>query len=320
MTDQNKKDKLIYLLQKGLPLVSRPFADLASRLEMSEADLLHEIHTLQKSGLIRRFGGIFNSASLGFKACLCGINVADNEIDQVNSLLISNPGITHSYLRDGVPNLWFTITVQKSQYNMTMKNLKNCLLPYNLLAFPAVKSFKIQVIFDKTGAVDDTQVPVFQGKTLELAEEQKQVVRYLQGDIPISAELYDNIAAAVDYKKSDLLELLTGWQQAGALKRIAGIIRHRQFGFKGNAMCVWHIPEKYIDDAGSKIAEHSCVSHCYQREIHPEFSFNLYAMLHAENQEQALTAFKDLGKIAFLKNGHMLFSIKELKKTSPVYF
>ena len=106
----------------------------------------------------------------------------------------------------------------------------------------------------------------------------------------------------------------------GVLKRISVIIRHQQFGFKGNAMCVWKIPEKHIESIGKKLAEHSFVTHCYKRKENPDFPFNLYAMVHGETRKEVQEKFQELEKLEHIKNGQILYSVKELKKTSPVYF
>ena len=320
MRDQIKNDKLIYLLQRGLPLVSHPFEEIARLLELSENEVIDEIKKFQRVGLVRRFGGVFNSSGLGFQTCLCAVNIPESDLERVNSLISPNPGVTHCYLRDEVPNLWFTITIHKTQYNEAMEKLRHLLLPDRLLTFPAVKAFKIQVIFDKTDSGQPVPVSALPGETVKLSDREKQVVRRLQGDVPISTTPFSHIAETVACSEKELLQLLQKWQHSGVLKRISCIIRHQRFGFKGNAMCVWNLPEEQLEETGAKLAEHSFVTHCYQREINADFPFNLYAMVHAENKEKVKEKFKELEKLENLKNGRMLFSAKELKKTSPVYF
>lgn len=171
-----------------------------------------------------------------------------------------------------------------------------------------------------TGSGKPAFPTVLKGQPVELSDREKQVVHFLQGDIPVTAELFKDLANTVGYSEKELLQLLKKWQETGVLKRISGIIRHQQFGFKGNAMCVWNIPEEHIEATGAKLAEYSYVTHCYQREINADFPFNLYAMIHAGSREKAREKFQELEKLAYLKNGQIFFSTRELKKTSPVYF
>jgi len=107
---ESLNDKLIYLLQRGLPLESRPFAAIAKELDLSEEEVITKVKELQNSSLIRRFGGVFNSASLGFKSCLCAVNVPEKDIERLNDIISPDSGVTHCYIRDSEPNLWFTFT------------------------------------------------------------------------------------------------------------------------------------------------------------------------------------------------------------------
>lgn len=313
-------NKLIYLLQRGLPLHKEPFAEISNQLGMTQSAVIEEIQNLKQNGLIRRFGGVFNSNSLKYRTCLCAVNVPENDIEKVTSLICPDPGITHCYQREGIPNIWFTITVYDSQYDKTMEQLRNSMKPYELLDFPSVKPYKIQVIFDRNGSEKKDPVPILKLQKLELSSREKKVVNYLQGDISVSTDLFKDVAENVGYTTDELLKLLNCWQKTGALKRISAIIKHQQFGFKGNAMCVWKVPKENIDETGKKLAGKPFVTHCYQREEREEFSFNLYAMIHAEDREKTIQKFNELEKIEYLKNGIILFSVKEFKKTSPVYY
>ena len=60
------------------------------------------------------------------------------------------------------------------------------------------------------------------------------------------------------------------------------------------------------------------VTHCYERPCFPAFPFNLYAMIHAKSREEAIGIFKQLG--VGLADGRMLWSVREFKKSSPVFF
>jgi DNA-binding Lrp family transcriptional regulator len=320
MIEQEQNDKLIYLLQAGLPFCSRPFNKIAEELKISEADVVAEIKKLQKSGLIRRFGGVFNSAGLGFKSCLCAVNVPEYDIERVNSLISPDSGVTHCYLRNSEPNLWFTYTAHQDQYEKGLNKFRRKLCPRHLLVLPAIKKFKVQVIFNKTGSDTPMQPIVQELKVPQLSQKEKALVSYLQGNVPVKIEFFKNIADELNYNEEELLKLLAEWKNAGVLKRVSAVIRHHKFGFNGNAMCAWNVPENEIQKVGEAVAELSEVSHCYQRVMDPEFPYNFYAMIHAENEKEVQRKFQKLSQMEHLNNGRMLLSIRELKKTSPVYF
>ena len=49
------------------------------------------------------------------------------------------------------------------------------------------------------------------------------------------------IARELGYDPAKLLELLKRWEQAGVIRRIGLVLRHRQLGFSANSMCVWTV-------------------------------------------------------------------------------
>ncbi|MHC4884649.1 MAG: siroheme decarboxylase subunit beta [Planctomycetota bacterium] len=312
-------DSLITLLQRGLPFTERPFAEIASRLNVSEEDVLDRISECRRTGLIRRFGGVFNSASLGYTSCLCTIRVPSSDLQRIGSVVSANPGVTHSYVRDHDFNLWFTFTAHRDAYESGLSNLKRNIAPFPLLVLPAMKKYKVQVIFDKSSQSAPSTPLLKEPRPIDLTDQVKRIIRHFQGDIDICADLFGTIANTLDMGRGDLLKELSRLHAQGALKRISAIIRHQQFGFKGNAMCVWRVGEGDIDEAGAALSARQDVSHCYQRRMLPDFPFNLYAMVHAQSVEGVRARFEELSSLPHLRDGMMLLSVNELKKTSPVY-
>jgi len=72
---------------------------------------------------------------------------------------------------------------------------------------------------------------------------------------------------------------------AQQLNRMGVIPNHYRLGYCYNAMTVWDIDEKYIDQLGTQIGQLVFVSHCYQCSRHlPDWRYNLFAMLHSKTQ------------------------------------
>src|SRR5437879_1592460 len=57
--------RLLNLLQDGLPVTSRPFAEVAASLALTEDDVLQRLRRLVDSGALSRFGAILNAPQLG---------------------------------------------------------------------------------------------------------------------------------------------------------------------------------------------------------------------------------------------------------------
>jgi len=83
---------------------------------------------------------------------------------------------------------------------------------------------------------------------------------------------------------------------------------------------VWPVLEADVERAGRILAGCHEVSHCYERPSSPSVPFNLYAMIHARERGAAEDIFRRLSARAALSGGRMLISLREFKKSSPVFF
>lgn len=78
--------QLIVLLQQGLPLVSRPYAVIAEKLNLDEEQVITRLSLLKQQGIIKRLGVIVNHRRLGYKAnAMVVFNVFDTLIEQVGA-------------------------------------------------------------------------------------------------------------------------------------------------------------------------------------------------------------------------------------------
>ena len=153
-----------------------------------------------------------------------------------------------------------------------------------------------------------------------LSERERGVVRRLQASIAACEDPFGLLAGELGMAPSELLELLKRWEAAGVIRRIGLILRHRQLGFSANSMCVWKVPADRIREAGRSLAVSQHVTHCYERPAFASFPYNLYAMIHAKSREEAVRIFEQLAVDAGLSDGRMLWSVREFKKSSPVFF
>ena len=85
-------------------------------------------------------------------------------------------------------------------------------------------------------------------------------------------------------------------------------------------MCVWPVDVADVERAGRILAADPEVTHCYERSSSPAVPFNLYAMIHARERSTAESTFQRLSTQAGLSGGRMLVSVREFKKSSPVFF
>ncbi|MCP4471645.1 MAG: Lrp/AsnC family transcriptional regulator [Gammaproteobacteria bacterium] len=62
------KKALIEVLSEGLPLVKRPYAEIATRLNCSEAEVIDGITEITARGDLKRFGVVVRHRKLGYRA------------------------------------------------------------------------------------------------------------------------------------------------------------------------------------------------------------------------------------------------------------
>lgn len=153
-----------------------------------------------------------------------------------------------------------------------------------------------------------------------LTELEKKVIAAIQGDIPITERPYLEMAGNMDISEEDFLDVLKRLDAKGIIRRFGATLRHQRSGFKANAMVAWQAPPHRIEEAGRRMAAFREVSHCYHRIPAKGWPYNLYTMVHAEDEASCIEIARRLAQQTDIKDYALLFSREELKKTSMEYF
>ncbi|GAA6170406.1 Lrp/AsnC family transcriptional regulator [Colwellia sp. KU-HH00111] len=103
---------LINLLQKGLPVCERPFAEIAITLNTTEAEVIEHLKALRENKILTRFGPMFDAACLGGAFTLAALAVPEADFDKVTEQVNSFEQIAHNYRRDHTFNMWFVIATE----------------------------------------------------------------------------------------------------------------------------------------------------------------------------------------------------------------
>ncbi len=153
-----------------------------------------------------------------------------------------------------------------------------------------------------------------------LTELEKRIIASIQDDIAITERPYLEIAKNLGISQEALLEKLKDLCNRGIIRRFGATIRHQQSGFEANAMAAWEVDEDRIDEVGKTLASFSQVSHCYRRNPTDDWPYNIYTMIHAKDEKSCREIARKLSDKASVDTYILLFSRKELKKTSMKYF
>ncbi len=98
---------LVRATQAGLPLTHQPYADVARRLDISEAEVIRRLGAMLATGAIRRIGAVPNHYRLGYRANGMTVwDVADDRVVELGRRVGALDFVSHAYRRPRHPPLW----------------------------------------------------------------------------------------------------------------------------------------------------------------------------------------------------------------------
>jgi DNA-binding Lrp family transcriptional regulator len=99
--------RLVLSTQNGLPLVPRPYHQLAEELGISPAEVMERLGRMLESGVIRRIGAVPNHYAIGYTANGMSVwDVPDERIDRLGARVGALDFVTHCYHRPRRPPEW----------------------------------------------------------------------------------------------------------------------------------------------------------------------------------------------------------------------
>jgi DNA-binding Lrp family transcriptional regulator len=99
--------QLIELLQKGLAIVSKPYALIGQQLDITEDEVITRLSALKQLGLIKRLGVIVNHRKLGYCAnAMVVFDVPDHLVGQISGHVCQFDFVNLCYLRPRHGKQW----------------------------------------------------------------------------------------------------------------------------------------------------------------------------------------------------------------------
>jgi DNA-binding Lrp family transcriptional regulator len=100
-------EAILRIMQDDVPLVSRPFLEVAEKLGIREGEVIERVQKMVDSGVVRRFSASIRHRKLGIKANpLIAWKVPRERVEEVGNKLASYEEVTHCYERPFVPGKW----------------------------------------------------------------------------------------------------------------------------------------------------------------------------------------------------------------------
>lgn len=153
-----------------------------------------------------------------------------------------------------------------------------------------------------------------------MTELECRIIRELQDDLPVVPRPYAVVADRLRISEQQLLKGITAMVGRGVIRKVGAVLRHRRIGFSANALCVWQVPLERVVEVGEMFAALTVVTHCYERETWPAWSYNLYTMVHAASRVACERQVEKMSILSGVSQFKIFYSTKELKKTSMRYF
>ena len=146
----DEKDReILQMLQGKFPLESEPYKVIGDKLWMDEVSVISRVARMIESGVIRYLGPFFDSRKLGYRGCLAAMNVPEQQVERVAEIINGFAEITHNYLREGSPNVWFTVispTAERREEIFAAIRKETGI--DEIMIFPSKKLFKVKVDLD----------------------------------------------------------------------------------------------------------------------------------------------------------------------------
>lgn len=149
-----------------------------------------------------------------------------------------------------------------------------------------------------------------------------ELLHALEDGLPLCSHPFAEIGARVGMSESEVMARIWLLQNAGVVKRFGVVVRHRELGYRANAMVVWDIPDDGVGEIGPTLGTFPFVTLCYRRPRRlPHWHYNLFTMIHGRDREEVLARVEELATHCGLTDvpREVLFSRQRFKQRGARY-
>jgi len=150
----------------------------------------------------------------------------------------------------------------------------------------------------------------------------RALVAVVQDGLPLVPQPYAAIGERLGLPESEVRDRLRRMLESGAIRRLGVVVRHRELGYRANAMVVWDVPDERVAELGRLLGRQACVNLCYRRPRRPpDWPYNLFCMIHGRNRAGVLAHLEELIGCCGLEGVpyQVLFSRRRFKQRGAHY-
>ncbi len=137
----------------------------------------------------------------------------------------------------------------------------------------------------------------------------------LQKPLRFEHRPFDSFAKNLGINEEQTVELIKEYISRGMIRRFAGIVKHDRIGYRFNAMVAFQVESEKCDEAGEILSAFPYITHCYRRSSFPDWPYNLYAMIHAREEEELEQRIKEVKEAITFVSVAVLPTLQEFKKS-----
>ena len=157
---------------------------------------------------------------------------------------------------------------------------------------------------------------------MDVSPTDRRLLGALEDGLALVARPYARLAAALGLSESDVITRLKRLIDEGVIRRFGVIVRHRELGYRANAMVVWDVPDETVSETGRKLAALPYITLCYRRPRRPPaWPYNLFCMIHGRDRAAVETLIEEATAHAGLagRPRAVLFSRRRFKQRGARY-
>lgn len=268
--------------QRGLPLVARPFAAMAEAIGVSETEVIEASAEMIGRGVVSRLGLVVRPNTAG-ASTLAAVACPPARVDAVAEIVSAEPGVNHNYERehDELP-IWFVATgADRAAVDAALDRLRTA-TGCDVLDLPLLREYRIDLGFALDGPYrPHDHAPAKRPPTAA----ERRLLAGLADGLPLAPQPFAAIGAGLGLGGGEVTAALADLVEAGVVKRIGYVVRHRPLGFSANAMVVFDVPSAEIDAVAEAFLGAAEVTLLYRRRpAGRRWPYSLYAMIHGRDR------------------------------------
>jgi DNA-binding Lrp family transcriptional regulator len=155
-----------------------------------------------------------------------------------------------------------------------------------------------------------------------VADLTQSIIHAIQDGLPLTPRPFALIADNLGTDEQTVIETVRELQTRGVVKRFGIVVRHRELGFRANAMVVWDVPDESVFVTAKRLIEDPAVTLCYRRPRRlPSWPYNLFCMIHGRDRSGVQEKISVLRRAAGIHDLPycILFSRRRFKQRGARY-